>query len=156
MLTPIALAEGSMKLTERCVIEQPVGRILRMVAHTNLGLLTPDAAALVVRAVRGQAAQMSNAPKRELDGNVVLSVDFGNACGQAWRPRDLSALRLQRSVRHSGTPVTPDFGRSATMAEPHVLGWLEGITRECSCLVWNTPSRSWTKVPRGRLARNWN
>ena len=45
-LRPIALAEVFMKLAESCVIEQHTGRLLKGVEPTNLGLGTPDAAAL--------------------------------------------------------------------------------------------------------------
>ena len=50
---PIALGEVLMKLAESCVVEQYIERLLKGVEPTNLGLGTPDAAALIVRTVRG-------------------------------------------------------------------------------------------------------
>ena len=58
-LRPIALAEVLMKLAERCVIEQHIERLLKGVEPTYLGLGTPDAAALIVRIVRGWANDMA-------------------------------------------------------------------------------------------------
>ena len=52
-LRPIAFAEVLVKLAESCVIEQHIERLLKGVEPTNLGLGTPDAAALIVRIVRG-------------------------------------------------------------------------------------------------------
>ena len=54
-LRPFALAEVLTKLAECCVIEQHIERLLKGVEPTNLGLGTPDAAALIVRIVRGWA-----------------------------------------------------------------------------------------------------
>ena len=48
-LRPTAPAEILMKLTESCVIEQRVDRLLKSVEPTNLGLGAPDAAGLTVR-----------------------------------------------------------------------------------------------------------
>ena len=45
-----------MKLTESCVIEQHIDRLLESVEPTNLGLGTPDAAALIVWILRGWAS----------------------------------------------------------------------------------------------------
>ena len=42
-----------MKVAESCVIEQHIERLLKGVEPTNLELGTPDAAALIVRIVRG-------------------------------------------------------------------------------------------------------
>ena len=43
-----------MKLTESCVVEQHIDMLLKGVEPTNLGLGTPDAAALIVRIARGR------------------------------------------------------------------------------------------------------
>ena len=51
--TERSLAGVLMKLAESCVIEQHIERLLKGVEPTNLGLGTPDAAALNVRIVRG-------------------------------------------------------------------------------------------------------
>ena len=49
---PVALAVVLMKLAENCMIEQHIDRLLKGVEPTNLGLGTPDAAALIVRILR--------------------------------------------------------------------------------------------------------
>ena len=61
-----------MKLTESCVIEQHIDRLLKGVEPTNLGLGTPDAAALIVRIVRGWTSDMAGAPQQAQDADVVL------------------------------------------------------------------------------------
>ena len=50
---PIELAEVLMKLAGSVVIEQHIRKLLEVVEPTKLGLGTPDAAALIVRVVRG-------------------------------------------------------------------------------------------------------
>ena len=52
-----------MRLAESCVIEQHVEWLLKGVEPTNVGLGTPDVAALIVRIVRGWANDMAVAPK---------------------------------------------------------------------------------------------
>ena len=84
-LRPIALAEVLMKLTESCIIEQHIDRLLKSVEPTNLGLCTPDAAALIVRIVRDRANDMARAPKQAQDADVVLPIDLENAHGRAFR-----------------------------------------------------------------------
>ena len=64
-LRPIALADVLMKLVESCVTEQHIDRLLKGVEPTNLGLGTPDAAALIVPIERGWANDMAVAPKGE-------------------------------------------------------------------------------------------
>ena len=92
-LRPIALAEVLMKLAESCVIEQHIERLLKEVEPTNLGLGSPDAAALIVRLVRGWANDMAVAPKLEQDADVVLPIDLENAYGRAYRSTCLEAAR---------------------------------------------------------------
>ena len=76
---------GPMKLAESCVIEQHIDRLLNRVEPTNLGLGTPDAAALVVRTVRGWANDMAAAPTQGQDADVVLPIGPENAYGSAFR-----------------------------------------------------------------------
>ena len=90
---PIALAEVLMKLTESCVIEQHIDRILKGVEPTKLELGTPDAAALIVRIVRGWANDMAVAPKEGQDADVVLPFDLENAYGRAFRSGCVEAAR---------------------------------------------------------------
>ena len=75
-LRPLALAEVLVKLAESCVIEQHIERLLEGVEPTNLGLGTPDAAALTVRIVRGWANDMSVALKEGQDAGVVPPIDL--------------------------------------------------------------------------------
>ena len=89
-LCPIALAEVLMKLTESGVIEQHIDKLLQVVEPTNLGLGTPDAAALV-RIVRGWANDIAVVP--EQDGDVFLSVDLETAYGRAFGSTCLEAAR---------------------------------------------------------------
>ena len=89
-LPPIALAEVLMKLTESCIIEQHIDRLLKSVEPTNLGLGTPHAAALIVRIVRGWANDMAGAPQVQ-DADVVLPIDLENAYGRAFRSTCLEA-----------------------------------------------------------------
>ena len=83
-----------MELAESCVIEQHIERLLKGVEPTNLGLGTPDAAALVVRIVRGWANDMAMTPKEGQDADVVvLPIDLENAYGRAFRSTCLEAAR---------------------------------------------------------------
>ena len=61
---------------------------------TNLGLGTPDAAALIVRTARRWAAGLSQAPKGELDADVILPIDLEGVNGRAYRSTCLDAARL--------------------------------------------------------------
>ena len=106
-----------MKLTESCAIEQHIDRLLKSVEPTNLGLPTPDAAALIVRIVRGWANDTAVATKKGQDADVVLPVDWENAFDQrAWKWPGLHAHSLQRFARRNGSPVTPGSGSDPTMA----------------------------------------
>ena len=82
-----------MKLAESCVIEQHIERLLKGVEPTNLGLGTPDAAALTVRIVRGWANDMALTRKEGQDADVVLLIDMENAYGRAFRCTCLEAAR---------------------------------------------------------------
>ena len=82
-----------MKLTESCIIEQHIDRLLKSVEPTNSGLGTPDAAALIVRTVRGWANDMARAPKQAQDADVVLPIDLENARGRVFRSTCLEAAR---------------------------------------------------------------
>ena len=92
-LRPIALAEVLMKLAESCVIEHLIERLLKGVEPTNLGHGTPDAAAPMVRIVRGWANDMAMAPKEGHDADVVLPIDLENAYGRAFRSTCSEAAR---------------------------------------------------------------
>ena len=92
-LRPIALAEVLMKLAESCVIEQHIDRLLKELEPANLGLGSPDAAALIVRMVRGWANDIAAAPNLGQDADVVLSIDLENANGRAYRSTCLEAAR---------------------------------------------------------------
>ena len=80
-----------MKLTESCVKEQHIDRLFKSVEPTKLGLGTPDAAALIVRIIRGWANDMAGAPKQGQDADVVLPNDLENAHGRAFRSACLEA-----------------------------------------------------------------
>ena len=69
------------------------GRFLKGVEPTNLGLGTPDAAALIVCIVRGWANDMAGAPKEGQDADVVLPIGVENANGRAFRSTCLKAAR---------------------------------------------------------------
>ena len=90
-LRTIALAEVLMKLTESCVIEQHVDSLFKSVEPTNLGLGTPDAAALSVRIVRGWTNDIAGAPRQGQDADVVLPIELENAYGRAFRSTCLEA-----------------------------------------------------------------
>ena len=91
-LRPMTLAEVLMKLAESCEIGQNIERILRTVASRILGIGTPDAAALIVHSVGSWAAQMSNAPKRELTSSSPVVFESANGGGHR--------SSLQRFLRH--------------------------------------------------------
>ena len=102
-LRPIALADV-LKLTESCVVEQHIDRLLKTVEPTNLGLGTPDAAALIVRILPSWANDMAGAPKQEQDADVVLPSDLENAFGRhASKRRGAHA----RSLQPGETPCCP-------------------------------------------------
>ena len=82
-----------MTLTESCIIEQHIDRLFESVEPTNFALGTPDAAALIVRIVRGWANDKAAAPKQVQDADVVLPIDLENACGRAFRSTCLEAAR---------------------------------------------------------------
>ena len=84
-LRPMALAEVLMKLAESCAIEQHIDRLSKGEESTNLGLGTPDPAALIVRMVRGCANDVAGAPKQGQDADVVLPFDLENANGRGFR-----------------------------------------------------------------------
>ena len=52
-LRATALAKVLMRMAESCVIEQHISNLFEVVEPTNLGLGTPDAAALILRIARG-------------------------------------------------------------------------------------------------------
>ena len=91
---PIELAEVLMKLAGSVVIEQHIGKLLEVVEPTNLGLGKPDAAALIVRVVRGRALDIASTPKADTDGDVIMPIDLENACGWACCSTCLEAARL--------------------------------------------------------------
>ena len=77
---------------------QPCPRKLRPIAlaevePSNLGLGSPDTAALIVRIVRGWANDMVAAPKLGQDADVVLPIYLENAYGRAYRSTVLEAAR---------------------------------------------------------------
>ena len=69
-----------MELTESCVIEQHIDSLFKNVEPINL----PDAAALIVRRLRGWANDMVGAPKQGQDADVVLPIKMENAYGRAF------------------------------------------------------------------------
>ena len=166
-LRPIALLEVLMKLAESCVIEQHIERLLKGVEPTNLGLGSPDAAALIVRIVRGWANDMVAAPKRGQDADVVLPSDLENAYGKAYRSTCLKAARphvhnWRQYVRRNGSPVTQNSGSDVTMvgqltAQPKAVGKARGLCKSCLFWDWNLHSRSQTLWPwenlRGSVCR---
>ena len=79
--------------SKRCVIEQHIEGLLKLVEPTNLGLGTPDAAALIARGVRGWANDMAVARMMGQDANVVLLIDLENAYRNAFRSTCLEAAR---------------------------------------------------------------
>ena len=149
-LRPIALAEVLMKLAESCVIEQHIGRLFKGVEPTNLGLGTPDAAALIVPIVRGWANDMAVAPKGAQDADVVLPIDLENASGWAFRSTSLEAARtacpqIAAICAAQREPVTQGSGSNATMAGLRIArqegdGKVRGPCKLCSCLDWSLPS----------------
>ena len=76
-----------MKLTESCVIEQHIDRLLEGVEPTNFGFGTLDAAALIVRIVWSWANDMAVASKDGQDADVVLPNDLETPTAQ-WEPCD--------------------------------------------------------------------
>ena len=82
-----------MNLAESRVTEQHIERLLKGVEPTNLGLGTPDAAALIVPIVRGWANDMAVTPKEGQDADVVQPIDLENACGRAFRSACFEAAR---------------------------------------------------------------
>ena len=92
-LRPIALAEVLMKLADSCVIEQHIEKLLKGVEPTNMGLGTPDAAALIVRILRGWANDIAVSPKVGQDAEVLLPIDLENAYGMVFRSTCLEAAR---------------------------------------------------------------
>ena len=92
--TPHRAGGVLMKLAESCVIEQRIDKLLKVVEPTNLGLGTPDAAALIVRIVRGWACDTAAATEGGPDGDVILPIDLENAYGRAFRSTCLKAVRL--------------------------------------------------------------
>ena len=122
-----------MKLTASCVIEQHIERLLKGAEPTNLGLGTPDAAALIVRIVRGWANDMAVAPKQEQYAEVVLRIDLENAYGRAFCSTSLEAARtagpqLAAICAAQWDPVTRGSGSGVTMAGQHDKGRMARIT----------------------------
>ena len=101
---------------ESCVIEQHVDRLLKGVEPTNLGLCTPNAAALVVRIARRWANDMAMAPKECQDAGVVLPIDLEKPAEEPFDQRTGKRRGVLRSARHNGNPATRGSGSDATMA----------------------------------------
>ena len=151
-LRPTALAEVLVKLTESCIIEQHSDRLRKGVEPTDLGLGTPDAAALIVRIVQGWANDMVGAPEQAQDADVVPPIDLENAYGRAFRSTCLEAARAlarswQRSAQHNGDRATRGFGRDAMMAglvtvRREEAGRAPELRKLCLCLGWSLPSPS--------------
>ena len=80
-------------MAESCVIEQHIERLLKGVEPTNLGLATPNAAALILRIVRGWANDMATTPKEEQDADVVPPIYLENAYHRTFRSTCLEAAR---------------------------------------------------------------
>ena len=154
-LRPIALAEVLMKLTESCVIEQHTENLLKGVEPTNLGLSTPDAAALIVRIVRGWACDIAATPKGRAgrrrhpsnrpgerlrqsfsvnvpgSGETRLLATCCSLCGTVGTLRDKVLAAMRRRL-YRGTACQEAGG---TVHVP---------CTSCSCWGWGTPSPSWT------------
>ena len=111
-----------MKLTESCVIDQHNDRLLKGVEPANSGLGPPDAAAPIVRIVRGTANDMAMAPKQGQDADVVPPIELENSLEhfdhRAWKQRGVRALSLLRFARRNGNPATRGSGSDATMDGP--------------------------------------
>ena len=106
-----ALAAVLMKLAEICVIEQHFDKLLLGVQPTNLGLGTPDAAALMVRIVRGWAKDMAMTPRRGRMPTLCCQLIWKTPTAglfvlRAWKRPGLYAHSLQRFARRNGLPVT--------------------------------------------------
>ena len=84
-LRPVVLAGVLMKFAESCVIEQHIDSLLKGVEPTNLGLGTPDAAALIVRIVRRWVNDMAWHPRRVRILENVFGRAFRSTCLEAAR-----------------------------------------------------------------------
>ena len=113
--------ELNLKLTESCVIEQHIDRLLKSVEPTNLELGTPDAAALTVRIVRGWANNMAGSPSR---GRTKMSCyqwiwrtpTAGRFGRHASKWRGAHSRSLLRSALHHGSLATRGSVSDAMMA----------------------------------------
>ena len=122
-----------MKLTESCVIEQHIERLFKGVEPTNLGLGTPDAAALIVRIVRGWANDMAVAPKEGQDADVVLLIHLENAYDRAIRSTSSEAART---------------------ACPQLAAICAAQLEPCDTKFWQRCDDGWTgQHDKGRMAR---
>ena len=164
-LRSIALAEVLMKLTESCVIEQHIDRLLESVEPTNLELGTPGAAALIVPMVRGWAIDMAGAPKVGQDGDGVLAIDLENAYGRAFRSTSFEAAcsDVRGAVGALRHKVLAAMGRWLDSGQ-HDKRRLAGFPSRASYVCargWSLQSPSRTRWRRGlqsaaALSRSWS
>ena len=103
------------------MIGQHIDKLLKGVGQTNLGLGTPDAAALTVRIVRGWANDMAMAFEKGQDANVVLPIDWktptaGRFVQRASKRPGPHARNLQLFARPNESPATRGSGSDVTMA----------------------------------------
>ena len=95
-LRPIALSEAPLKLVESMTIQEEVEATLRQVEPYNLGLGSPDGAALAVRALRAEAVRMAACNRATLEAGgddlwAMVPLDLANAYGAAYRSGCLRA-----------------------------------------------------------------
>ena len=133
-LRPIALSEPLVKLTESAAVEADLERLLKHTEPKNMGIGTPDGAALIVRVLRGAgAAYASQAGTKEdweyADGpGCILPVDLENAYCRAYRSR----------MVHAGLEVCPAVTACAAAqwkGEGSTTAWVacEGEWRPLQC-----------------------
>ena len=116
---------------------------------------TPDAAALIVRIVRGWADDMRDRMLTSCYQLIWKTPTAELFVLRAWKRPGLHAHSLQRFARHNGSLVTQSSGSDATLAglwtaRQGADGKVHGPCKLCSCLDWSLPCPSRMTWSHGR------
>ncbi len=98
-LRPIALSEPLLKVVESVTIHEEMPAIMARCEPHNLGVGSPDGAAVIVRAVRAEAAWMVEHNQQAMSAadhgglQAIMPIDLDNAYGRTHRTHALRATQ---------------------------------------------------------------
>ena len=108
-LRSIGLCEALVKTAESCVIEEEISSILATLEPTQLGVGSPDAAAILIRLARAWAREIQQngewVQQHHDDADVICGIDLENAYGKVFRSTCLEGVE-QYNVRIAAVAAT--------------------------------------------------